>query len=260
MNASTSGNSLDVSNASNALWLVKVPKYIADKWDNAPSGLEVGKVKVVNVQGKRPDISLNLSEALLCLDSEKNSEPIPKSFKLDSKSIPGQTIGVLAEHRAPYDPDAVVQEPDKLSIKGKISQKLECRPIGDQVYMDLKKHAIRKAQLPTRQVQKLDKVVQNFKPISDHKHNIEYNEKKKSEGKKARDDKDAVMAMLFKAFEKHQYYNIKDLVTLTKQPVVYLKEILKEVCNYNLKHPHKNMWELKPEYRHYKDKDETETN
>jgi hypothetical protein len=28
---------------------------------------------------------------------------------------------------------------------------------------------------------------------------------------------------------------------------------LKEVCNYNLKNPHKNMWELKPEYRHYKE-------
>lgn len=32
---------------------------------------------------------------------------------------------------------------------------------------------------------------------------------------------------------------------------MYLKEILKEVCNYNIKNPHKNMWELKPEYRHY---------
>lgn len=39
---------------------------------------------------------------------------------------------------------------------------------------------------------------------------------------------------------------------ITKQPIVYLKDILKEVCNYNLKNPHKNMWELKPEYRHYK--------
>lgn len=34
---------------------------------------------------------------------------------------------------------------------------------------------------------------------------------------------------------------------------MYLKEILNEVCNYNLKNPHRNMWELKPEYRHYKD-------
>lgn len=38
---------------------------------------------------------------------------------------------------------------------------------------------------------------------------------------------------------------------------MYLKEILKEVCNYNLKNPHKNMWELKPEYRHYKEQTPT---
>lgn len=31
----------------------------------------------------------------------------------------------------------------------------------------------------------------------------------------------------------------------------YLKEILKEICNYNAKNPHKNMWELKPQFRHY---------
>lgn len=78
-------------------------------------------------------------------------------------------------------------------------------------------------------------------------------ERKKAEGKKARDDKEAVLDMLFAAFEKHQYYNIKDLVKITKQPITYLKEILNEVCNYNSKNPHRNMWELKPEYRHYKE-------
>lgn len=78
-------------------------------------------------------------------------------------------------------------------------------------------------------------------------------ERKKAEGKKARDDKDAVLEMLFAAFEKHQYYNIKDLVKITRQPITYLKEILKDVCNYNYKNPHKNMWELKQEYRHYKE-------
>ena len=35
----------------------------------------------------------------------------------------------------------------------------------------------------------------------------------------------------------------------------YLKEILKEICMYNMRAPHKNMWELKPEFRHYKDKE-----
>lgn len=87
---------------------------------------------------------------------------------------------------------------------------------------------------------------------------IEYRERKKAEGKKARDDKDVVLNMLFSAFEKHQYYNIKDLVKITRQPIGYLKEILKEFCEYNVKNPHKNMWELKKEYRHYKTEEKKE--
>lgn len=33
-------------------------------------------------------------------------------------------------------------------------------------------------------------------------------------------DKEAVFDMLFSAFEKHQYYNIRDLVKITRQPIV----------------------------------------
>jgi transcription initiation factor TFIIF subunit beta len=146
----------------------------------------------------------------------------------------------------------VVPESEKIFMEGRIVQKLECRPSADTCYMKMKLDSFKKASIPLKRVMSLDKIVQNFKPISDHKHNIEYKEKKKSEGKKARDDKNAVMDMLFNAFEKHQYYNIKDLVKITRQPISYLKEILKEVCDYNMKNPHKNMWELKKEYRHYK--------
>lgn len=49
---------------------------------------------------------------------------------------------------------------------------------------------------------------------------IEYERKKKEDGKRARADKQHVLDMLFSAFEKHQYYNLKDLVDITKQPVV----------------------------------------
>lgn len=151
-------------------------------------------------------------------------------------------------------------------MEGRIVQKLECRPYGkinvniyihflrnmfyykiiflaDNCYMKLKLESIKRASVPQRQVQQLDRVVQNFKPVSDHKHNvsiilliffilldrsficknilqIEYAEKKKAEGKKMRDDKDAVLDMLFAAFEKHQYYNIRDLVKITRQPIV----------------------------------------
>ena len=49
---------------------------------------------------------------------------------------------------------------------------------------------------------------------------MEFTQRKKSEGKKVRDDKEKVMNVLFAAFEKHQYYNIKDLAGITRQPVV----------------------------------------
>lgn len=42
------------------------------------------------------------------------------------------------------------------------------------------------------------------------------------------------MDMLFAAFEKHQYYNIKDLVKITNQPVVsYCYQILYCLCLLN---------------------------
>jgi hypothetical protein len=34
------------------------------------------------------------------------------------------------------------------------------------------------------------------------------------------EDKEVVLDILFKAFNKHQYYSIKDLVKLTQQPGV----------------------------------------
>jgi len=242
---------LDLSNASRGVWLVKVPKYIANRWEKAPGDIEVGNLKISNTQGQKPQVSLTLSPAILNLN-EAGEESIPKDHRLDFSAVTQQTLGVFS-HMIPAKSDSVVPETEKLFMEGSIVQKLECRPYADNCYMKLKLESIRKASVPFRQVMQLDRIVQTFKPVSDHKHNIEYQERKKAEGKKARDDKDSVLEMLFAAFEKHQYYNIKDLVKITRQPITYLKEILKDVCNYNLKNPHKNMWELKPEYRHYKE-------
>ncbi|KAB0372769.1 hypothetical protein FD755_015522, partial [Muntiacus reevesi] len=111
---------------------------------------------------------------------------------------------------------------------------------------------IEESSKPVRLSQQLEKVVTtNYKPVANHQYNIEYERKKKEDGKRARADKQHVLDMLFSAFEKHQYYNLKDLVDITKQPVSYLKDILKEIGVQNVKGIHKNTWELKPEYRHY---------
>ncbi|KAL5280920.1 GTF2F2 family protein [Megaselia abdita] len=240
---------LDLSNAGRGVWLVKVPKYIAQKWEKAPSQMDVGKLRISKVAGSKAQVSLTLSDEVVNLEPDVK---IPTEHKLDVSVVTKQTLGVFS-HVIP----AAKDESEKLYMEGRIVQKLECRPVADTSYMKLKMESFMKAAVPQKKVQAIDKIVQNFKPVKDHRHNIDYVQKKKAEGKKARDDKNFVMDMLFNAFEKHQYYNIKDLVKITKQPIGYLKEILKEVCDYNMKNPHKNMWELKKEYRHYKadDKD-----
>lgn len=63
-------------------------------------------------------------------------------------------------------------ETEKLFMEGQIVQKLECRPYADTCYMKLKLESIKKASQPIRKVQSLEKIVQNFKPISDHAHNV----------------------------------------------------------------------------------------
>lgn len=68
--------------------------------------------------------------------------------------------------------DSVVPESEKLYMEGRIVQKLECRPYADPTYYKLKSESIRKASMPQRQVQQLERIVQTFKPVSDHKHNV----------------------------------------------------------------------------------------
>ena len=186
-------------------------------------------------------------------------------------SIAAQTLGVFSCSSAPG-------EGDKLAMEGKVVQRAECCPINNALYRyqiitnlnmhnfdvyhnfifsDIKKDALAKAGEPKRMLKQLDKhVTTSFKPVSIHASALAHERAKKAEGKKMRDDKEKVQEIIFALFEKHQYYNIKDLMQETKQPIAYLKEILKEVCNYSVKPPNRNMWELKPEYRHYNEPEE----
>nr|XP_045587893.1 general transcription factor IIF subunit 2-like [Procambarus clarkii] len=214
---------LDITNCSRGLWLVKVPKYLGDKWADC-AGHDVGKLKITKVPGKPPTITFKSSEHTL------KDGKIPREHKIS---------------------DAAVSETQQLSFEGQVIHKLECQPVVDDYYINQKREAVKKAAQSLHTVKLIDRPLNGYKPISHHKHNVHLEQKKKAGGKTIRDDKDKVME-LFAAFEKHQYYNIKDLHKTTRQPITYLKEILKDLCNYNVKNPHKNMWELKPEYRHYK--------
>uniref|UniRef100_A0A8C8FPS3 General transcription factor IIF subunit 2 n=1 Tax=Oncorhynchus tshawytscha TaxID=74940 RepID=A0A8C8FPS3_ONCTS len=107
------------------------------------------------------------------------------------------------------------------------------------------------SQLPCSNTGKTTWRLKRFRILSQ---TVEYEKRKKAEGRMVRAYRQQVMDMLFSAFEEHQYYNIKDLLEVAKQPATYLKEILREIGVYNAKGTHKSTWELKPEYHHYQGK------
>jgi len=255
---------LDLANCTRDVWLVKVPKYISDRWAKAGPDADVGKLKIRKVPGMRADVTITLSDAICApitgiseaeslnlVRNSSTSQSIPKEHKFKISNIAAQTLGVFS--LTPGDKEHIPPIPDRIQMEGKVVQRAECTPLQSKSYMNIKREAISKAREPVRKVLKIDKHVNTFKPVANHAMNIQYEKQKKKEGKKMRDDKDKVTEILFALFEKHQFYNIKDLAQETKQPIAYLKQILNEFCNYNVKPPNRNMWELKPEFRHYKE-------
>ena len=57
-----SDKDLDLSNCNRGVWLVKVPKYIADRWESVDANATVGKVKLSKRSGEKPLITLSLDD------------------------------------------------------------------------------------------------------------------------------------------------------------------------------------------------------
>ncbi|KAM6970559.1 general transcription factor IIF subunit 2b [Aplochiton taeniatus] len=202
-----------------------------------------------NLKDRKVSFTLNANLTTFTGQGDKAASlSVPRVHPFTMLTVEGQTQAVLSQ-----------SSHDKLSLEGMVVQRAECRPAVNESYMKLKKLQMEESVKPQRLSQRLDKAVtNNFKPVSNHGINMEYEKKKKCEGRMVRAEKQVVTDMLFAAFEQHQYYNIKDLVDITKQPVTYLKEILRGIGVYNAKGSHKSTWELKPEYRHYRAEEDEE--
>ncbi|KAL8580933.1 hypothetical protein ACOMHN_039633 [Nucella lapillus] len=252
---------IDVTAAGRGVWLVKVPKYLAEKWEKQGSASDVGKLRITRpkyahyvgklritrskVGSQKPDVVFTSNEGIMNHDGPPTA--IPRHHKFALTGVSSQNLVVYSQSQQTGS--------EQVSVEGKVIQRAECHPVADDSYMKLKRKQLEINNKPKREIVLLQNVVPMYKPRSHHVNSLEDRRRVKDGEKRSRLDKDKVMDMLFAAFEKHQYYNVKDLVGITKQPIPYLKEILQEICVYNMKAPHKNMWELKPEFRHYKQTD-----
>ncbi|OWA49994.1 putative General transcription factor IIF subunit 2 [Hypsibius exemplaris] len=231
---------LECSNSSRPVWLVKVPKYLAQAFEKATQE-DVGQLSITKAAGK-VEIKMKVKRSILPDDT------IPTSYDVPLTIFASQKMAVMAKTG---DSGALVMD-------GFVNRRADIRPAGagGTEYMKMKQAQIKKAGEPVRTVIQLVDRVNNYKPID----NASLKRGPSGSGssappkpeKRLRGDKERVTEAVFAAFEKHQYYTLHDLVEQLNQPASFLKQdILKEFCDYNSKGPHKNTYELKPEYRHY---------
>uniref|UniRef100_A0A914DT90 General transcription factor IIF subunit 2 n=1 Tax=Acrobeloides nanus TaxID=290746 RepID=A0A914DT90_9BILA len=276
-----SSDVVDCNNSRRGVWLVKVPKYLSEIWENNPGG-DVGKVVStggnINFVSSIASTSESIFNGNTGLTSQASSSKLapppseilpigrkktgatemPKVHEFRMTDVQSQTLAILSEDKSHLHEDATVRS-GNLSIEGRVVKRAECRPNKDDPnYMGMKVNQIQRVSQPKHHVKQIDKAVVKFKPTAIHAETLSKVKAKKEGIKTVRLDRDVLREAIFHAFEKHQYYRLMDLQKLTNQPANYVKEILMEIANYNTMPPHKSMWELKPEYRSYKTEVKTE--
>jgi len=253
---STSGK-IDTKSRNRGVWLVKVPKYLSQRWQAQAGCGEVGRLKVAKTKGKS-EVTFHLNRnaplptnaAGPSSSTNKVVENVPEVHNfIIGTSLNQQTLAILSEDKTDVDEPEV--ESGKLVVEGRVVQRAECRPPPSEHYMKMKITEIQKVNQPEKTVKQMDKAVVKYKPIAHHAEAVQA-QKLKKEGKNVRLEKQQLMELIFQAFEKHQYYKLVDLARLTAQPPTYVKDVLQDIGQYNTGPTNRYTWELKPEYRHYK--------
>ncbi len=69
-----SDKDLDLNNANRGVWLVKVPKYISDRWESSTDGAELGQLRIARRAGQKPNVAFTLSEGVARAKAEEGKE------------------------------------------------------------------------------------------------------------------------------------------------------------------------------------------
>ncbi|XP_055346926.1 general transcription factor IIF subunit 2-like [Paramacrobiotus metropolitanus] len=228
-----SARTLDCSSSSKPIWLVKVPKYLSSIWEQS-DGEAVGQCEIREARQSDgvADVEVRLTM------QKKPGQSAPVEYEMLLKPTP-MKMAILIDNQ------------EDLIMEGQVSRRCDIVPLSgmdNKVLMD-KDRLKKKETNPPPKIELMKDPVVNFKPISQPVERAKDTTNRPA--KKVRDEKDVVIERLLSAFEKHQYISIKDLVEITQQPIGCLKDIMLEYCVKSNTGSHKNLWELKPQYRHY---------
>ncbi|CAG0912452.1 unnamed protein product [Notodromas monacha] len=99
---------LDCSHRARGVWLVKVPKYVAEAWDKVAGDAEAAKLRIEKTPGMKPNVSLTLSEAAMSAlnmtgatatssQSMNRAKAVPRDYKLAVATMSAQTLAIFSQ-------------------------------------------------------------------------------------------------------------------------------------------------------------------
>jgi len=239
------------------MFLVKMPFYVAKNWSSLPPGAEIGRLALPTVL-----LSMNRSAK----EEDEETEASRKRKRGEEANLLQGLHGKMTltnpafddfpkQHSLLFKPahhpplHCFTESPDgKLAIEGVIHTKLECVQELTPEYRSLCKERTiaENTKSRTSQVFSADKLeLARARPQPKR-----LKKEDMVQDKMTRMPRQDLIDMIFSCFERQEYWTLKHLRDVTKQPTAWLKEILSELCLYNKRGEHKNTFELRPEYKH----------
>lgn len=285
------GESLDLNmdDGEQKIWLVRLPKYLAERWKNNDQiyGNDLGKVRIkqsnedaLNVKlilNEIPDhenipheYKINLNKKKVTNEyafSERNFKEF-KSEVTEMTSMPEQPeLKSLDTEEPRWQSNDDDQEGPKMipfvktipkdtSLIGTICHECHAIPsITDKRYKNVLNQR-KEADKPRGEVTFLDEVpgvMHATTGPSVYRANtskfMRKKEKDKSEGRAIRMPQKDLLDLLFRLFDEYDYWSLKGLRERTKQPENYLKECVESIALLVKKGPYALKYSLKPEYK-----------
>lgn len=269
---------LDMSQAGHLTWLVKIPKFLSERWlqqaQLGGTGAELGTMRVYEDDGKGGPRKIEL-----VLEDMPDLPPVPKTYKLDVRNSASTNLYVFDELAKP-EPVASTSKPEpaecssaykfdvprrvrpkvarRPKLSGVIAHECQVSPVLDANYRAVMRARQQKASQPKRTIMRVNQDVGTLNRmasgVTTHAQASKFaaftRSVAKSQGteKFTRMPRTELMDALFASFLRYDYWATKTLRQQTKQPEAYLKEILTEIATLMKAGPYVGHWVLKPEY------------
>ncbi|CAB91188.1 Transcription initiation factor IIF subunit beta [Schizosaccharomyces pombe] len=231
---------LDLGQIGSRVWLVKIPKFLMDKWNSIPEddAANLGCVRVKN------------DEIQLLLQNSPENADVPKIYNL-------RVMNKFVRNSYVFRESETSSSMKSTALVGTVAHECNVSPVINDDYRRVMQKRALAASAPKRKVQMIDdrggsllapgtlgsrsrsttSFIRNVKPRT-------------GEGlKNSRIPRNELLDILFKCFEDYEYWTLKGLREYVKQPEVYLKEVLDSIAILNKRGPYALKYSLKPEYK-----------